>query len=129
MTVNIKAGDETEQQYFFSKEGDRSFGDKIPADVYLVLKEKPHKFFKRNGPNLEFLMNISRQEALEGFTQNIHSLNLDQSTIPLKVIGPIKDGSVKRVENQGLPYPGNADKRGDIVVKFEIDKTGISFSH
>lgn len=47
----------------------------IAGDILLLIKEKPHPVFKRNGPDLRISMNVSLGEALCGFVHPIHHLD------------------------------------------------------
>lgn len=38
----------------------------------------------------------------------------------LKLNEIIRPNSVRRIQNQGLPYPKEPTKRGDLIVTFEI---------
>lgn len=48
LTINVRPGWKEGTKITFPKEGDQS-ANKIPADVVFVIKDKPHKFFKREG--------------------------------------------------------------------------------
>ena len=46
-----------------------------PGDIVIVLDEKEHPIFKRNGANLAIEMNIKLVEALCGFEKPITTLD------------------------------------------------------
>lgn len=48
LTIHVRPGWKEGTRITFSKEGDHSI-NKIPADVVFVIKDKPHRFFKREG--------------------------------------------------------------------------------
>ena len=51
----------------FPREGDQS-PNKIAADIVFVIKDKPHKDFKREGSDLRHVAHIALRDALCGTT-------------------------------------------------------------
>lgn len=50
LTIHVKPGWKEGTRITFPKEGDHSL-NKIPADVVFIIKDKQHRFFKREGKN------------------------------------------------------------------------------
>ena len=82
------------QQISFPEEGDQLPGLE-PADVIVVLEEKPHPVFKRRGHDLVMTQEIELVEALCGFRKPIETLDkriLVISTRPGRFVGSILHG-------------------------------------
>ncbi|XP_044269674.1 dnaJ protein homolog 1-like [Tribolium madens] len=118
LTINIKPGWKAGTRITFLKEGD-IFPNKIPADVVFIVRDKPHPVFKREGSDLRYTASISLKQALCGGFVTIPTLS--EKTIRLE-LGPetIKPTTLKRIPGQGLPFPKEPSKRGDIIVDFNI---------
>lgn len=53
-----------------------------------------------------------------GTTLNIPSL--DGRTITLNLTDVVKPNTTRRIQGEGLPYPKQPNKRGDLIVEFDI---------
>jgi len=120
LEVFVEKGMKHEQKIVFKEEGDQH-PDIIPGDIILVIQQKDHPLFKRDGNDLHIVKNITLFEALTGFKFCI--THLDQRNIlifsqPGEVIRP---GDVKEVENEGMPFHKNPFTRGRLLVHFEIE--------
>lgn len=62
------------QKITFASEGDQEPGLE-PGDIIIVLDEKEHSVFKRNGVDLIMKMDISLTEALCGMKKTIETLD------------------------------------------------------
>ena len=69
------------QQIRFSGEGDQKPGVE-PGDVVIVLDEKEHPVFRRNGTDLLMNMDLTLSEALCGFMKTVETL--DSRTLLIK---------------------------------------------
>jgi len=45
---------------------------------------------------------------------------IDGRKIPLRLTEIIKPHSVKRIQGEGLPMPKHPNKRGDLIVEFDV---------
>ncbi|KAI8984664.1 DnaJ C terminal domain-containing protein, partial [Mycotypha africana] len=121
LEVFIEKGMQNEQKIAMKGEGDQEPGIE-PGDVILVLKQKEHDKFKREGNDLYTKVKISLTEALCGFNKVIVT-HLDGRGI--KVNHPaghvIKPGMIKRISNEGMPTYKRPDDHGDLYVEFEVE--------
>merc|ERR1712142_546760 len=95
-------GMEDSQKVTFSGEGDQEPGLE-PGDIIIVLDEKAHTLFKRNGSDLVMKIDISLTEALTGMRKTIKTLD-DRTLVIQTVSGEvIKTGDLKQVQGEGMP--------------------------
>lgn len=90
LEVHIDKGMRDEQKITFRGEGDQMPGME-PGDVIIVLQEKPHDTFVREGTDLYVKRTITLTEALCGFTlvlPHLDGRNLVISNSPGQVLGP-----------------------------------------
>lgn len=118
LTINIKPGWKAGTKITFNNEGDQS-PNALPADVIFIIKDKPHPYFKRDGSDIKYTAKISLKEAL---TCNaiIRVPTLDGSPVSLAIRDVIKPTTTKRLTGRGLPLIKEPNKRGDLIVQFDI---------
>ena len=117
LTIDVKPGWKAGTKITFPREGDQG-PNTIPADIVFVIKDKAHPFFKRESSDLIYTAKIGLKEALCGTTITVPTLDGRKKQITINdVINPYTE---KRITGEGLPYPKLTNKRGDIIVKFDI---------
>ena len=117
LTINVKPGWKAGTKITFQREGDQNVGS-IPADIVFVIKDKPHPHFKRDGADITYTAKISLKDALCGCQVNIPTLSGE--SIPLRLKEVVKPTTVRRIAGYGLPYPKEPNRRGDMLIHFEI---------
>jgi DnaJ family protein B protein 13 len=118
LTVNVKKGWKEGTKVTFLKEGDQG-PNNIPADVVFTLKYRPHARFERQGLNLVHVADISLVDALCGCVVSL--LTLDDRKLSIPVNDVITPTYTKRVEGEGMPSTKDPSKRGDLILKFNIE--------
>lgn len=119
LTINVKPGWKAGTKITFPKEGDQIPG-KVPADIVFIIRDKVHSSFKREGSDIKYTAKITLKEALCA-TGHLSVPTLTGEVIPISIQNEvIKPSTVKRLQGRGLPYPKEPNKRGDIIVNFEI---------
>ncbi|RZC37254.1 DnaJ and/or CTDII domain containing protein [Asbolus verrucosus] len=118
LTINVKPGWKAGTKITFCKEGDVE-PNKVPADIVFIIRDKAHPVFKREGSDIRYTAGISLKQALCGGVVNVPTLN--EKSVRLDHTSEIiKPNTIKRIPGQGLPYPKEPSRRGDIVVDFNI---------
>lgn len=117
LSISVKPGWKAGTKITFQKEGDQLPGT-IPADIVFIIRDKPHPQFKREGADIRYTARVTLKQALCGVTIEVPTLTKGKISLPVKDI--IKPTTVKRFPGQGLPYPKDPTKRGDLLVAFDI---------
>ncbi|XP_029298016.1 dnaJ homolog subfamily B member 1b [Cottoperca gobio] len=117
LEVQIKKGWKEGTKITFPKEGDQT-PTNIPADVVFVLKDKTHPLFKRDGSDILYTAKISLRDALCGCTVNAPTL--DGKTVTASTTDIVQPGMRRRVSGEGLPYHKRPNRRGDLIVEYEV---------
>ncbi|KAB5523705.1 hypothetical protein PHYPO_G00155580 [Pangasianodon hypophthalmus] len=118
LTVEVKKGWKEGTKITFPKEGDQT-PNNIPADIIFTVKDKPHPVFKRDGSDIIYPAKISLKEALCGCTVKAPTLDKRTISLPLQDI-IVRPGMKRRITGEGLPLPKNPERRGDLIVEFEV---------
>eukprot|EP00088_Acartia_fossae_P068563 TRINITY_DN8724_c0_g1_i2.p1 TRINITY_DN8724_c0_g1~~TRINITY_DN8724_c0_g1_i2.p1 ORF type:complete len:410 (+),score=122.85 TRINITY_DN8724_c0_g1_i2:47-1276(+) len=119
LEVNVDKGMVDGQKIQFTEEGDQEPGLE-PGDIIIVLDEKQHELFKRNGMDLVMKMDISLTEALCGLKKVIKTLD-DRSLVIQTVPGEvIKTGDLKAVRGEGMPQYRNPFEKGRLIITFNV---------
>lgn len=119
LEVSVDKGMEDGQKITFSGEGDQEPGLE-PGDIIIVLDEKAHTLFKRNGNDLITKMDISLTEALTGLKKTIKTLD-DRTLVIQTVKGEvIKTGDLKQVYSEGMPTYRNPFEKGRLIIQFSV---------
>lgn len=119
LSIDVKPGWKSGTKITFPREGDQMPGS-IPADVVFIIRDRSHPKFVRDGADVKYRAKISLREALIGTTVQVPTI--DGRTIPLRMTDTvIRPGMVRRICGEGLPYPKQPTKRGDIIVEFDVE--------
>ncbi|CAH6421345.1 DnaJ molecular chaperone [uncultured virus] len=97
---------------------------KTRGKINILVKEKPHQTFKRGGirrnsADLLVEINITLHDALCGFTKTIK--HLDGRKLFFMENELIKEGDIKYIPGEGLPYRGKFHKKGDLYLKYQVN--------
>jgi len=119
LEVQVDKGMEDGQKITFSGEGDQEPGLE-PGDIIIVLDEKEHATFKRNGQDLIMKMDVSLTEALTGLRKAIKTL--DERTLVIQTVRGevIKTGDLKMVRGEGMPQYRNPFEKGRLIIQFNV---------
>jgi len=119
LEVHIDKGMKDGQKITFSGEGDQE-PDIEPGDIVIVLDEKEHSVFKRNGLDLAMEMDIKLVESLCGFEKLVTTLD-DRTLIVQSFMGDIiKPRDVKCILNEGMPVLRDPYTKGRLIIQFNV---------
>lgn len=119
LEVNVDPGMKEGQKIPFRGEGDQQPGLE-PGDILIVLVEKEHDTFKRNGNNLIFKKTIGLTEALCGFQFTLKQLDGRELLVTHPPGNVIHPGSIKVVEGEGMPIYRDYSAKGDLIIHFDV---------
>merc|ERR1712241_578395 len=119
LEVSVEKGMEDGQKITFTSEGDQEPGLE-PGDITIVLDEKEHAHFKRNGIDLIMKMQITLSESLTGLKKTITTL--DNRTLVIQTISGevIKNGDIKCIFGEGMPTYRNPFEKGKLIMQFSV---------
>lgn len=117
--VFVEKGMSDGQRIKFTGEADQAPG-MVAGDVVVVLNEKEHSLFKRNGKDLHCKVKVDLLTALSGGSFTIKHLDdriLEGTIRPGEVIKP---DEVRVIENEGMPEYKRPFNKGDLYIQFEV---------
>ncbi|KAL0723215.1 hypothetical protein Bca4012_037814 [Brassica carinata] len=114
--IKVKPGWKGGTKVTFEGKGNEAMGS-VPADLTFVVVEKEHEVFKREGDDLEMVVEVSLLEALTGFELCVALPDGDNMSLKIKDV--IHPGYVTVIQGKGMPIPKEkGKKRGDLRVRF-----------
>ena len=114
--INIPAGVEEGMQMQVSGMGNAGARGGINGDLLVVIEEKPHDLFKREGKNLHYDLFINFATAALGGSEVIPTL---EGKVKIKIDPGTQSGKLLRLRGKGLPEV-NAYGKGDIIVNVNV---------
>jgi len=118
LKINIKPGWKAGTKITFSKEGDVIPG-RSPADVIFKIVDKPHHHFKRDGANLIYTHKIDLKDALCGTMFEVPTLQGSKIKVDCSR-DILKPNQTRRLQGYGLPHSKSPDRKGDIIINFDV---------
>ncbi|MBN3310213.1 dnaJ homolog subfamily A member 1 [Amia ocellicauda] len=120
LEVHIDKGMKDGQKITFHGEGDQEPGLE-PGDIIIVLDQKLHPVYTRQGEDLTMTMEIRLVEALCGFQRPIKTLD-DRTLIVTSHPGElIKPGDRKSIMNEGMPFHRRPFEKGRLIILFTVN--------
>ena len=117
LKIDVQPGWKKGTKITFPGKGNQKPGS-LPSDLILVVNERPHALFRRDGNDLTITLKLSLLEALIGKTLNMKTL--DGRDITIQVTDPVTPGYVKTVSNEGMPLARDPSKKGILRIKFDV---------
>lgn len=128
LEIHVDKGMRDNQKIVFRGEGDQQPNVET-GDVIIILQQKPHELFQRNGDNLHMKRTITLTEALCGFNFIVKHLDGRDLLIKQSPGQIIKPGDTKVVHSEGMPMHKNPFERGHLYIQFEIDFPEKNFAN
>ncbi|CAF3065609.1 unnamed protein product [Rotaria sp. Silwood2] len=121
LEIQIKPGWKEGTKITFEGEGDECDQNTIAGDIVFIIRDKPHSIFERSNSDLIYRVKLTLKQALLGTLIVIPFLDSTKPPYQYRsnneIITPQTE---KRFTNEGLPYPKDPTRRGDLIVKFDI---------
>ena len=114
--VNIPAGTEDGKQLRLKGKGKPGPGGAPAGDAYVRINVEPHPYFDRDGQDVHLTLPITLQEAVEGATVTVPTVD---GTVQMKVPAGSNSGKTLRLRGRGI-QPKGSDTRGDQLVKLQV---------
>uniref|UniRef100_A0A182NVK4 J domain-containing protein n=1 Tax=Anopheles dirus TaxID=7168 RepID=A0A182NVK4_9DIPT len=119
LEIDVLRGMMDEQRIVLAGEGNHE-PDCRPGDVILVLEEKPHPVFKREGTDLVAHVQLQLSEALCGFSKVIKTLDGRDIVIQSFPGEVVKHLSAKCVMGEGMPRFRQPSEKGRLIIQFVV---------
>jgi len=119
LEVHIDKGMQHNQKITYPGEADQA-PETDPGDIVIVLQQKEHARFKRNGNDLYLEQTIELVQALCGaqfIIEHLDGRKLLVKTLPGEIIKP---GDVKAIPDEGMPQYKRPFDKGRLFIKFSI---------
>ena len=87
------------------------------SELYLMVKLRPHRRFKRKGPDLYVDLSIPMVDAVLGSQQEAPTLN---GKVVLTIPPETQNGQVFRLRNKGMPHLGKPERFGDLFATVKV---------
>uniref|UniRef100_T1IPP1 Uncharacterized protein n=1 Tax=Strigamia maritima TaxID=126957 RepID=T1IPP1_STRMM len=126
LEVHVDKGMHDGQKIFFRGESHQQPGFES-GDVIIVLQEKSHEKFRRDGDNLFLVHKVNLTEALCGFEFTVKHLDGRDLLIKCPQGNVIEPGTIRGILGEGMPRYRGFDK-GNLYVKFEVQFPEPHFS-
>jgi molecular chaperone DnaJ len=117
LSLKIPAGVDDGTQIRLASEGEDGVNGGPPGNLYVVLRVKPHRYFRRMDHNIHLELAINVAQAALGDEVEVPTVegDLEKLTVP----AGIQTGETIRMRGKGVPYL-RRDGRGDQVVTIQV---------
>lgn len=119
--LSIPPGVEDGFKTVFPDLGEQPMHDKqIPGDLIFEIKVMSHKHFVRKNNDLYYRKEITFIESIIGTDIEIDYFNEIIKINTLEHFGVISPTKQYMVENKGMPFMNSNDKKGNMIIEFNI---------
>lgn len=116
INVKIPAGVANDMQLSLRGKGNAAPNGGINGDLFVLIEEKKHDLFERDGNNLYLEYYISFPQAVLGATVDIPTID---GKARIKINPGTQSGSLLRLNRKGLPGL-HSYERGDLIVNVNV---------
>lgn len=114
--INIPGGVEDGMQLQVSGQGNMGARGGVAGDLLVIIEEKPHDHFQREGQNLHYDLFVNFADAALGTQIVVPTLT---GKVKIKLEEGTQSGKLLRLRGKGLPSV-NAYGTGDIIVNVNV---------
>lgn len=116
LEVFVPKGIEDGELLKISGKGEASASGGVSGDLYVKVRVRPDKIFRRQGNDLVMKLPITFSQAALGGTVEIQT---PDSAIKLKIPEGTESGDILKVRGKGIPHPRGYG-RGDLLVEIKV---------
>ena len=118
--VTIPAGVDDGTRIRLAGEGQPGDNNGPPGDLYLLVRVRPHKYFRRRDDDILLDLNVNVAQATLGAEVKVPTVDGD---VKLKIPAGTQPGKIIRMRGKGVPHL-RRDTRGDqlVIVNITIPK-------
>jgi molecular chaperone DnaJ len=117
LSIKIPAGVDDGTQIRLSNEGEDGVNGGPPGNLYVVLRVKPHRYFRRMEQNIHLELAINIAQAALG--DEVEVPTVDGESEKLVIPAGIQTGETIRMRAKGVPHL-RRDGRGDQIVTIQV---------
>lgn len=117
ISVAVKPGWKAGTKLNYAGEGDE-YAPGRRQDIQLVIEEKAHPLFRREGDDLHASVNLTLEEALCGFAKTITSLDGKELKVSNRAV--TVPNQQLRFANGGMPNQKDPAVKGALIVTFKV---------
>lgn len=115
--VNIRPGFKEGTKIKYKGFGDQT-EDGHTQDLHLVIKQKPHDRFIRQGDDLRIVVELDLKEALSTWERVVDGIDGRRTKVTAGT--PTQPGQEIRYPEQGMPKSKKPGERGDMIVEVKV---------
>ena len=119
LKITIPVGIEPGKRVHIPGQGDGGSSGRPPGDLYVYIHIRPHEFFERHGNDLYCVIRVGMVQAALGAEVVVPTL--DQRRVKVKVPPGTQNGKMLRLRNEGVPYPGDRSRRGNLYIRVLVN--------
>jgi len=116
LTIRIPPGVDARGKLRVPGKGAPGVGGGPPGDLWVALRIRPHRVFRREGRNLVLDLPISVREAIEGARVEVPTL---EGRVTLTIPPGTDSGTRLRLSGKGVPDP-RGGRAGDLLARIQI---------
>jgi molecular chaperone DnaJ len=115
--VKIPAGVDGGTQIRLASEGEDGVNGGPPGNLYVVLRVRPHRFFRRLDHNIHLELAVNVAQAAMG--DEVEVPTVDGTMEKMTILAGTQTGESIRMRGKGVPYL-RRDGRGDQIVTIQV---------
>jgi molecular chaperone DnaJ len=115
--VTIPAGVNNGNQVRLTGEGQPGSNNGPKGDLYILVRVRPHKFFRRRNNDIHLDLNVNVAQAALGAEVTVPTVDGDEK---LSIPAGTQPGKVIKMRNKGIPDVHGSGRRGDQLVLINV---------
>lgn len=122
ISIKIPAGVEDGQAIKIAGAGE--MGERVPGDLYVIIRVLPHRQFERRGADLWMAKEVKLRDILLGYKFSVPEISGGEAEFEVPVGHNLREPV--RIAGKGMPKLGLLKSRGDLYVRLEVKVPKVS---